>query len=82
MDNLAILNISAISFLIFFYRNCDLLLHPRRNVRINELRDKITDCACHKHSRARSSTEQISNSNGTPGWWSVGIKTIKNSFRC
>ncbi|VDN55640.1 unnamed protein product [Dracunculus medinensis] len=63
-----------------YCRNCDLLLHPRRNVRINELRDKITDCACHKHSRARSSTEQISNSNGTPGWWSVGIKTIKNSF--
>ncbi|VDK17427.1 unnamed protein product [Anisakis simplex] len=64
----------------YYCRDCDPVLNPRRNARICELMERITDCRCHL--RVPRSTCDEQGPRGTPGWWAVGIqRTMKRSLQ-
>uniref|UniRef100_A0A915C0H9 protein acetyllysine N-acetyltransferase n=2 Tax=Parascaris univalens TaxID=6257 RepID=A0A915C0H9_PARUN len=64
----------------YYCRDCDPVLNPRRNARICEIRERLTDCSCHLRVPRSTCTEQ--GPRGTPGWWTVGIqKTIRRSLQ-
>ncbi|KHN72461.1 NAD-dependent protein deacetylase sirtuin-7 [Toxocara canis] len=56
----------------YYCRDCDPVLNPRRNARICELRERLTDCSCHLRIPRSTCSEQ--GPRGTPGWWAVGIQ--------